>query len=415
MEDCEQVVIVGAGIAGLATALALKRVGVQFLVLEKWNELRSTGAAISLFPNAWRALDALGVAHKLTSIYPVFDKAIVTDVATGAVQTISLGGTSNCEAMGWRTVHRRALLKALADEIPPNSIRFSSKIVSISTETAQNSPIYVLHMADGTIVRAKVLIGCDGVHSMIAEWLGLSTPVHSGRVAVRGLAVFPEGHGLNHEVLQFVGYGQRAGFVPITSKEVYWFVTYKSSLEGHQGPRDPELIKKDVLENMTRDLPQVFLDVVHHCDLATLTWAPLVFRYPWDVLLGPTCKGAVTVAGDAMHPMTPDLGQGGCSALEDAVVLGRHIGNSLLESRRVEHGKVKKALEGYVKERKWRAAWLIAGAYMSGWAQQAGSGWLETFVRDKIFYAYVFSRLARATRYDCGALPSVPSAGYKLD
>ena len=69
MEMVEDVVIVGAGIAGLATAVALKRVGVKALVLERWHELRAAGAALSLFPNAWRALDVLGVSHKLTSIY----------------------------------------------------------------------------------------------------------------------------------------------------------------------------------------------------------------------------------------------------------------------------------------------------------------------------------------------------------
>lgn len=65
----QEVVIVGAGIAGLATALALKKVGIKSLVLERAEELRSTGAALSLFPNAWRALDVLGVAHKLDAIY----------------------------------------------------------------------------------------------------------------------------------------------------------------------------------------------------------------------------------------------------------------------------------------------------------------------------------------------------------
>jgi len=69
----EEVVIVGAGIAGLATALALKRVGIKSLVLERSHELRAAGAALSLFPNAWRALDALGVAHKLDALYHPFD------------------------------------------------------------------------------------------------------------------------------------------------------------------------------------------------------------------------------------------------------------------------------------------------------------------------------------------------------
>ena len=71
----EEIVIVGAGIAGLATAVALKRVGIRALVLEKSDGLRATGAILFLFPNAWLALDALGVAHKLTPRYAVRKKS----------------------------------------------------------------------------------------------------------------------------------------------------------------------------------------------------------------------------------------------------------------------------------------------------------------------------------------------------
>ena len=75
----EDVVIVGGGIAGLATALALKRVGIPALVLEKSDELRTSGAALTLARNAWLALDTLGVSHKLTSVYsPVLGYIYVT-------------------------------------------------------------------------------------------------------------------------------------------------------------------------------------------------------------------------------------------------------------------------------------------------------------------------------------------------
>ena len=72
----EDVVIIGAGIAGLATAVALKRLGIKALVLEKFDGLRATGAAITLAPNAWLALDVLGVSHKLTSIYAPVERYI---------------------------------------------------------------------------------------------------------------------------------------------------------------------------------------------------------------------------------------------------------------------------------------------------------------------------------------------------
>ena len=82
-----------------------------------------------------------------------------------------------------------------------------------------------------------------------------------------------------------------------------------------------------------------------------MTWAPLLFRFPWEVILGNLSKGNVTVAVDAMHPMTPDLGQGGCSALEDAVVLSRHIGNLIIKNKKLVAGdQVAEALEKVLRK-----------------------------------------------------------------
>lgn len=241
------------------------------------------------------------------------------------------------------------------------------------------------------------------MHSVVAGWLGLAKPVHSGRFSARGLATFPQGHGLKDEIQQFVDGTTRSGIATLSDKELYWFVTYKPSTlnTGDMMGEGPALIQKKLLDNMAH-FPSVYLDVVRHCDLDTLTWTPLMLRVPWEFLYKNMSKHNVTVAGDAMHPMTPDLGQGGCSALEDAIVLGRHIANSL-----VEHGKiVPGAIRGYVEERRWRAAGLITASYFSGWVQQEESLWFMKFLKDKLLYMFFRHFAINIVNYNCGKLLS---------
>ncbi|XP_064967977.1 monooxygenase 2-like [Musa acuminata AAA Group] len=399
-EEQHEVVIVGAGIAGLATAVALKIVGLQTLVLERSPALRATGAAIGLSSNAWRALDVLGVAHKLLPSCPTVPKTVVTDLPTGSIQAVPFTRSQRGDT-ATRIVHRKDLLETLAEELKPGTIRFSSKITSIDQDASSSAT--AVHLDDGSVVKAKVLIGCDGVHSVVARWLGLSEPVHSGRSAVRGLAVFPEGHGLKNGAAQYVIDDKRAGFALLNSNDLYWFITHPSTAREKEIERDPELILAEVTEKLAIDFPPEFQMVVRHVDLATLSWAPLVFRLPWDVLLGRIHKGCVTVAGDAMHPMTPDLAQGGCTALEDAIVLARNLAGA--RSR----GQLAAGLESYVRERRWRATWLIAASYLSGWVQQGGNAgvWRSSveWFRRNIYYKFLHSRIFFAVhQYDCGDL-----------
>ena len=194
-------------------------------------------------------------------------------------------------------------------------------------------------------------------------------------------------------------------------------ILYIFVIPGEEMAHDPELIKRQVTENFAKEFPELYLNIVQHSDLSTVSWAPLIFRFPWDMILGNVSKGNITVAGDAMHPMTPDLGQGGCLALEDAVVLGRHIGDLIIRNKKLVAGdQMPETLEKYVKERRWRAAGLITSSYLSGWVQQDGSGWLMKFLRDKVFYGRFFTKFFHVTNYDCGKLPtSVSSSDSELD
>ena len=162
------------------------------------------------------------------------------------------------------------------------------------------------------------------------------------------------------------------------------------------------MIKKEVMYDLAKDFPADYLKIVNHSDLSTLSSARLMFRVPWDLFIGCTNKDDVTVAGDAFHPMTPDLAQGGCAAFEDAVVLVRNILNS--------KDNVAEGIRQYVIERRWRVASLILKSYVAGFVQQDRSSvWFSAvkFFKDSIFYRFAFPRMFDVMKFDCGVLPIV--------
>ncbi|XP_042519722.1 monooxygenase 2-like [Macadamia integrifolia] len=408
METVEDIVIVGAGIAGLTTALGLHRMGLRSLVLESSESLRVTGFALSTWANAWKALDAVGIGDILREEHVELEGLTVTSTVSGLSSSLM---SFKAEKHEVRALRRKLLQETLCKDLPPGTIRFSSKLVSI--EEAGN--LKLLHLADGSTLKTKVLIGCDGVNSIVAKWLGLETPVFSKRWAIRGIAEYLGGHGLESNFFQFFGNGSRCGMIPCDENTVYWFFTWTpSSQEKDIHDKPAAALKQFVLSNLGK-APESLVNAIESTDLKSIVASQLRFRKPWKVLWGNITKGNVCVAGDALHPMTPDIGQGGCSALEDGVVLARCLAEALLEETRKESMKVKeeeeeeecirikKGLEKFAKERKWRSFELISTAYVVGFLQQS-DGKLLTFIRDKLLSTFLAGMLLKRAAYDCGKL-----------
>ncbi|RWR79258.1 FAD-dependent urate hydroxylase-like protein [Cinnamomum micranthum f. kanehirae] len=404
METVEDIVIVGAGIAGLATALGLHRIGLRSLVLESSESLRVTGYALLTWTNAWKALDALGIGDYLRQQHVQLQRLVaassVTGVTTAQVSFVEQGKCGNHEV---RCLRRNILLEALEKDLPQGTIRFGSKVVSL--EQTKNSVL--VHLADGSILKTKVLVGCDGVNSVVAKWLGLQKPAFTGRSAMRGLAEFPDGHGYKPEFLQYFGDGFRSGCMPCNDKSIYWFFTYSPSSQSEGIEDDPAKMKQLVLSKLQKVSKEV-TNALEKTELDAFISAPLRLRVPWNVLWGDISKGGVCVAGDALHPMTPDMGQGGCSALEDGVTLARCLGEALIRKPNEgeeEYDMIRRGLEKYAKERRWRVLLLIATAYVVGAIQQS-NGVVMNFLRDKCLSGLMAGMLLNWADFDCGKLYS---------
>ncbi|KAL9265211.1 Monooxygenase 3-like protein [Drosera capensis] len=380
-----EIVIVGGGIAGLATALGLHRLGFRSLVLEASDRLRVTGAAFATWTNAWRALDALGIGDILRSQHVRHQ-----------------GGEHEV-----RCVKRKVLLEALAKELPENTIRFSSKLVSI-----ENSGHFkLLHLTDGSVIKAKVVIGCDGVNSPVSRWLGFKKAAYVGRSAMRGYAVFEGGHGFEPDFMLFSGHGARYGILPCDEYSLFWFFTFVPSGKDRAIEENPAKMKEFVLNNLGK-VPDEIRNVFASTQEDDIICSPLRNRASWEILFGNVSKDNVCVTGDAFHPMTPDLGQGACSALEDAVVLARCLAEALSEKsvpdskhteEEVENERIKIALKKYAKERKWRGADLVGTAHVLGRIQQSDER-VISFIRDKFLSPILAAAIVKKTKFDCGQL-----------
>ncbi|CAN6168152.1 unnamed protein product [Urochloa humidicola] len=400
----ENVVVVGAGVAGLATALALRRLGVGAAVLEQGEALRAGGTSLTLFKNGWRVLDAIGVADELRAKYLRIQGMRMRSPAAGGRDLREFSFEEEAPGQEVRAVERRVLLETLASKLPPGTISFSSKLKSIAEQGPDGT---LLVLEDGRQILSKIVIGCDGVNSPIARWMGFSEPRYVGHMAFRGLAEYADGQPFEPKVNYIYGRGVRAGFVPVSSTKVYWFICFNRQ---DPGPKitDPAALKSEALE-LVRGWPSDLLAVMRSTPEGAVVRTPLVDRWLWPgIAPGASRGGRVVLAGDAWHPMTPNLGQGACCALEDAVVLARRLAPAAADG---DVAGVEAAMRAYEAERWARVFPLTARAGLVGALVQWGNP-AVCAARDGV----VIPRLVRLgpflehTNFECDLIEPAPQS-----
>lgn len=180
-----------------------------------------------------------------------------------------------------RCIRRKELLETLVRELPHDTIRYSSKVVSIEN----SGYLKLLHLADDSTLKTKVLIGCDRVNSVVAKWLGLQNPVDSGRSGIRGFVEFPDGHGFQPSFHYFGG-GVRYGFLPCDAKCMNWFCTFNSSVQHADGMgQNPAMMKQFVLSKISK-VPQKSASVVEMTELDSISFSLSLQRRGGGGVLG---------------------------------------------------------------------------------------------------------------------------------
>lgn len=400
----DTIVVAGAGIAGVATALALHKRNVPVAVLERTGGLRAEGSSIGVWTNAWRALDVLGVGDDLRTRYPPLKRVVIRDRTGAELKSVAV---ADCDPVGTheaRCVLRADLVATLAARLPEGVVHFNAPVVAATPSPDGRATIT---LADGRTARCAAVVGADGVGSAVAAGLGVAAPRYVGYTAIRGVADFGDPQSLPAgldpgTIYFFYGDGVRAGAIPFGGGKVYFFTVANEADPGVRVRTPPEACRAAAIAaaaSFDASAERILRTIVEAAPDATLSKAAIADRWPTAGARWGT--GPITLAGDAAHPMTPNLGQGGCVALEDAVVLARCVSAAVNGPGTTT---IADGLAEYERIQSTRARKVAIKSFVVGVGGQASVP--AAAVRDGVL-RYVFpmrSFLSHAT-YDCHPWP----------
>lgn len=325
-------IIIGAGIGGLTTAVALKRSGVQVAIYEAAPTIEPVGAGIMMAPNAMWVFAQLGIEAAVVAAGAELQHASIQDHRGRVLQTVDMTAIGRRFGHGSVVMHRAEIHQILTEQIEPDTLHLGKRCVACR-QTAES---VVATFEDGTEASGDFLIGADGLNSVVRQTIFPDARLrYAGQTCWRGVvsATIP-GPYANSERW---GPGLRVGLVPIGAGRVYWFATENCEAGGVDEP-DPRPRLQELFGGFAEPVPSILGQtepdsIVRH-DLYDLHPLP-----HWSI-------GRITLLGDAAHAPTPNLGQGGAQAVEDAWVLADELsraGDPALAFERYEQRRIEKA------------------------------------------------------------------------
>jgi 2-polyprenyl-6-methoxyphenol hydroxylase-like FAD-dependent oxidoreductase len=341
------IAITGGGIAGLTTAIALQQIGLQPVIFEAAPVIREIGAGIGLGANAFKALHYLGIDKEIIEAGRDLSTFIIYN-EKGSILSKTVPGKHQHGPENF-AIHRAVLHNILLSHVDPQSIRTNKRLVDV----VQGGGKLQLSFSDGSTEQVDHLVAADGIHSIVRKKLLPGSSVnYAGYTCWRAI--------IDNATLQWQqssetwGRKGRFGIVPLHFNKMYWYACLNT-------PPDNEQMKRYTVQDLKRHFghfhPPVaaILDLTKNEDLIQGDIIDLnpVNRFAFD---------NIVLTGDAAHATTPNLGQGACQAMEDAVILAQEIKKSNDFSQAIRHFEQRRLKRTHMIARQSRIIGSIAQA-----------------------------------------------------
>jgi len=330
----QHIVIVGAGIGGLALTHNLKRYGFSITLLEQADTLSEIGSGIGIWENGLDALDVIGLRPSVEALgmpwskYEILRPNKRADIKDTTI--LSKGGVT-----APLMIKRGELFSVLKDALPQSTqILTGFKLQHISG--------HVLTSEDERQMKADVIIGADGTNSVVRKTLTRKTPQFRRQICFRAIASHISAKWMAAEV--YDSRTHRTGYFHLPNNQAYWFDIMDSETLN---------VEFDDIESGLKAMSPVLADLIDKTPKNSILCHPIKDMPPVTI-----AHKYIALIGDAAHPIQPSLGQGACLALEDAVVLADCLGAQLGP----HGGTAERAIKAYVSRRKrrWRLFYKLS-------------------------------------------------------
>ena len=343
-----KIIIVGGGIGGLTTALALRHQGIEAIVLERAAQMTEVGAGVQIAANGTIVLRKLGLEPALAAIATVPSRYDYRDLATGRLLYLAPLGQEAAARYGavMYNVHRADLIQLLYEALPPETVKLNAECVSIK----QDAEGAVVELRSGETIRGDAVIGADGIHSAVRHALrGPEEKQFANILMWRALIPSRKLEGLDLPVAGNNWFGLQRSMVSYwVRKDLYSILAAVPATEVRRESWTESGDVGELLDSFRGCEPTV-QKMLEAVDSSFITG--MYYRDPIETWT----DGRITLLGDAAHAMVPYLAQGACQSIEDAwalaVCLRRHGDDDI-------HG----ALTEYERRRQPRTTRIQAGA-----------------------------------------------------